>query len=83
MEDPIPDGRSGEDGAPEPDKRRPGLGDFFWIGMACAISIVGAGAIGYGLDSWLKTSPWFTLAGLVFGIFCAVALAANQFRRFM
>ncbi|MBI4265766.1 MAG: AtpZ/AtpI family protein [Acidobacteria bacterium] len=26
------------------------------------------GGIGYGLDQWLETSPWFLFAGLVLGL---------------
>ena len=40
--------------------------------MAASYSLVGAillfGAIGYGLDRWRGTSPWFLLAGLVLGV---------------
>lgn len=73
--------------APEPGggppKRAPTFGDLFWIGTACAISIVGAGAIGYGLDAVLHTTPWLTFAGLVFGVVSAVLLVVAQLRRFL
>ena len=40
--------------------------------MAAAYSLVGAiflfGAIGYGLDRWRGTAPWFLLAGLILGV---------------
>lgn len=40
--------------------------------MAASYSLVGAillfGAIGYGLDRWRGTTPWFLLAGLVLGV---------------
>ena len=68
---------------PEPPKRAPRLGDFFWLGTACAISVVGAGAIGYGLDSWLGLTPWLSFAGLAFGVLCAVLLTMVQVRKFM
>lgn len=67
-------------GAP---RRPPGLGDLFWLGTACAISIVGAGAIGYGLDAVLHTAPWLTLAGLAFGVVSAVLLVVAQLRKFL
>ena len=39
---------------------------------AASYTLVGGiillGAIGYGLDSWQGTSPWFLLAGLTLGI---------------
>ncbi|HEX6316848.1 MAG TPA: AtpZ/AtpI family protein [Gemmatimonadaceae bacterium] len=40
--------------------------------MAAAYGLVGAiflfAAIGYALDYWRGTSPWFLLAGLVLGV---------------
>ncbi len=40
--------------------------------MAAAYGLVGAiflfAAIGYALDKWRGTSPWFLLAGLVLGV---------------
>mgnify|MGYP002399417892 CR=1 FL=1 len=40
--------------------------------MAAAYSLVGAillfGAIGYALDRWRGTEPWFLLAGLILGV---------------
>ena len=67
---------------PEPPEN-PSIGDFFFVGTACAVSVVGAGAVGYLLDSWLGTTPWITFAGLVFGITCAVLLAYANFRKFV
>jgi len=52
------------------------------VGTACAISIVGAGAIGYLMDSWLGTAPWLTFAGLAFGIVSAVLLTIANLRKF-
>jgi hypothetical protein len=69
----------GEGSAPP---NSPSLGDFFWVGTACAISVVGAGAAGYGLDSWLHTTPWLTFVGLAFGIVSAVLLSIAQVRKF-
>jgi F0F1-type ATP synthase assembly protein I len=40
--------------------------------MAASYALVGAillfGAIGYAVDQWRGTSPWFLLAGLVLGV---------------
>ena len=40
--------------------------------MAASYTLVGAiivlGAIGYAVDQWRGTAPWFLLAGLVLGI---------------
>jgi hypothetical protein len=62
--------------------RTPTLGDFFWVGTGCAVSVVGAGAIGYGLDAWLHTTPWLSFVGLAFGIVSAVLLCVAQVRKF-
>ena len=40
--------------------------------MAASYGLVGAiilfGAIGYAVDRWQGTAPWFLLAGLLFGV---------------
>ena len=38
------------------------------LGIAMAAAILIGLFIGYQLDKWLETSPWFTLIFLVFGI---------------
>ena len=76
-------GTAPEGPGPAPGKRQPTLGDFFWVGTACAIAIVAGGAIGYAIDDAAGTSPWFTVAGLAFGVLSAVLLAVNQFRKFV
>lgn len=78
---PPPTGSAQED-QPAP-KPSPTLGDLFWIGTACAISVIAGGGIGYALDSWLRTTPWITFGGLAFGIVSAVLLAVSQLRRFL
>ena len=83
MDDPRESVPPGGDGEPAPGSgRTPTIGDFFWLGTACAVSVVGAGAIGYGLDGWLGTTPWLTFAGLAFGIVSAILLMVAQVRRF-
>lgn len=77
---PAPDGDSTEMG---PGKPSPRFADLFWIGTACAIAVVGGGAIGYGLDSVLGTLPWLTFGGLAFGVVSAVLLAVNNLRKFL
>jgi F0F1-type ATP synthase assembly protein I len=37
-------------------------------GYTLIAAIVLLGGIGYALDAWLSTSPWFLLAGLLLGI---------------
>ena len=65
-----------------PAPRSPKLGDFFFVGTACAISVVGAGALGYLLDDWWHTTPWLSFVGLAFGIVSAVLLCVAQFRKY-
>ncbi len=53
---------------------------------AASYTLIGAiivlGAIGYGLDRWRGTSPWFLLAGLLVGIIVGfVELARVVWRR--
>lgn len=74
---------SGSGPGAEPPKRSPKLGDLFWLGTGCAIAVVGGGAIGYGLDAALHTTPWLTFAGLTFGVVSAVLLAVAQVRKFL
>ena len=65
-----------------PNRREPKLGDVFWLGTACALSVVGAGGIGYALDTWLHTTPWLSFAGLAFGMVSAVLVVVAQLRKF-
>jgi len=78
-----PEGQEGQEGQEGSGTgRTPQLGDFFWMGTACAVSVVGAGAAGYGLDAWLHTTPWLSFVGLAFGIVSAVLLCVAQLRKF-
>lgn len=61
----------------------PTFGDLFWLGTACAISVVGAGALGYWIDTAAGTLPWGTVVGLAFGVTSAVLLAVNRLRKFV
>jgi ATP synthase protein I len=47
------------------------LGFVSTVGIAMALSIALGAFIGYYLDEWLGTQPWFTLLFLVFGIVAA------------
>ncbi len=82
-ESPRPAESSAEPGDPA---ERPtiaaSLGDFFWLGTACALSVVIAGAAGYFLDAWLGTTPWLTFVGLAFGIVSAVMIGYKALRRY-
>jgi F0F1-type ATP synthase assembly protein I len=45
-------------------------------------SIILLGLIGYGLDRWLGTSPWFLVGGLILGLIVGFyELAKVAFRR--
>ncbi len=61
----------------------PGIGDLFWIGTACALSVVGGMGLGYLADWLANTTPWLTFVGLAFGIVSAVLLVVHQLRRFV
>jgi hypothetical protein len=73
---------TGGEGPQDPDGRTPTIGDLFWVGTACALSVVAGLGLGYLGDSLANTTPWLTFAGLAFGIVSAVLLAARQFRRY-
>ena len=79
----TPSGTAPEEAGSSPGKRTPRLGDLFWVGTACAIAIVAGGGIGYAIDDAAGTLPWFTLAGLAFGVLSAVLLAINEFRKYV
>jgi F0F1-type ATP synthase assembly protein I len=54
--------------------------------MAAGYTLIGAlvllGGIGYALDNWRGTSPWFLLAGLLLGLVVGfVELARIIFRK--
>ncbi|MGH9043637.1 MAG: AtpZ/AtpI family protein [Acidimicrobiales bacterium] len=57
------------------------LGDLFWVGTACALSVVVGMGLGYLFDQLAHTLPWLTFAGLAFGIVMAVVIAVRQLRR--
>jgi uncharacterized membrane protein YgaE (UPF0421/DUF939 family) len=78
---PRPESPSSGESAERP-SLTPSLGDLFWVGTACALSVVIAGGAGYLLDSWLGTTPWLTFAGLAFGIVSAVMLGYKAVRRY-
>jgi F0F1-type ATP synthase assembly protein I len=61
----------------------PSVGDLFWLGTACAISVVAGLGLGYLLDQAVHTTPWLTFAGLAFGVTAAVVIAVRQLRRYL
>ncbi len=54
------------------DRPTPGVGLVFDLGLRLAISVVLGLGVGLLLDNWLRTSPIFTLIGMVVGIGAAM-----------
>ncbi len=85
MEDPTP--------ASDPGPRSPVAGrgpdpvrgavEFLTLGLTVAVALLVCGALGYLVDRWLGTSPWFTLVGVVLGIAAAVLLTVSRVRRLL
>jgi len=79
---PAPDSGPGRSSGPE----RSGLAgaaEFLTLGLTVAVALVGLAALGYLVDRWLGTSPWFTLVGLVLGIAAAVLITVSRVRRLL
>jgi len=85
MDDTTPQPESGPgSSSDDPDPLvAPGAVEFLSLGLTVAVVLVGLGALGYLVDRWLGTSPWFTLAGLVLGIAAAVLITVSRVRRFL
>jgi ATP synthase protein I len=60
------------DGKPPDEPRVANLGIAFDLGLRLGISVVLGLGGGLLLDSWLRTSPIFTLIGMVLGIGAAM-----------
>jgi F0F1-type ATP synthase assembly protein I len=58
--------------------RPPSPGSYAGLGLELAVPILILGYVGYKVDGWLDSSPWFFLLGALSGI--AVAFYA-LFRR--
>ncbi len=70
--------------APKPDRvLGPGAVEFLTLGLTVAVTLVVCGGIGFVVDRWLGTSPWFTLAGVVLGIAASVTLTVSRVRRLL
>ncbi|HXE79496.1 MAG TPA: AtpZ/AtpI family protein [Vicinamibacterales bacterium] len=48
------------------------LGAVSSVGIAFVLSIVIGTGLGYALDRWLDTSPWFFLFGFIVGVAAGV-----------
>jgi ATP synthase protein I len=84
MEDPTsaPDPAPGPSSGPGPDPVR-GAVEFLTLGLTVAVAPLICVALGYLVDHWLGTSPWFTLVGVVLGIAAAVSLTVSRVRRLL
>jgi ATP synthase protein I len=60
-----------------------GAVEFLTLGLTVAVALVGLAALGYAVDRWLGTSPWFTLVGVVLGIAAAVLITVSRVRRLL
>jgi F0F1-type ATP synthase assembly protein I len=67
-----PDGSADRDAQPEPAAKPPNWGIAFDLGLRLGISVILGLGGGLLLDSWLRTSPIFTLIGMVLGIGAAM-----------
>jgi F0F1-type ATP synthase assembly protein I len=80
---PAPDADPGRPPA-EPERAAlAGAAEFLTLGLTVAVALVGLTALGYLVDRWLGTSPWFTLVGLVLGIAAAVLITVSRVRRLL
>jgi len=85
MEDPtpVPDpgpGPSSPGAGPDPVR---GAVEFLTLGLTVAVALVVCVALGYLVDRWLGTSPWFTLVGVVLGIAAAVLVTVSRVRKLL
>ena len=81
MDEPTPAPDSGPD---RPSLRPdPGAVEFLTLGLTVAVALVGLAVLGYVVDRWLGTSPWFTLVGLVLGIAAAVLITVSRVRKLL
>ena len=51
------------------------------VGIQFTVTMVALTAAGYGLDYWLGTLPWLTVAGAVFGTVAAMTSVIRQVLR--
>jgi F0F1-type ATP synthase assembly protein I len=61
----------------------PGLADLIGLGFTIAVLVIGFTALGWFVDSSLKTFPAFVLSGVALGIISACLYAYAQFRKFL
>jgi ATP synthase protein I len=52
------------------------------VGMVMALSVFVGFGLGYALDHWLGTLPWFSMAGAILGVIAGFREAFRIIRRF-
>lgn len=52
------------------------------VGITMALSVFVGFGLGYLLDRWLGTAPWFAVAGIVLGVVAGFREAYQIIRRF-
>jgi hypothetical protein len=80
---PAPDPGTGSSASDRGPMVAPGAVEFLTLGLSVAVALVGLAALGYVVDGWLGTSPWFTLVGVVLGITAAVLITVSRVRRLL
>ncbi len=80
---PAPDAEPGPSPAESERTTLAGAAEFLTLGLTVAVALVGLAALGYLVDRWLGTSPWFTLVGLLLGIAAAVLITVSRVRRLL
>ena len=80
---PAPEAEPGSSPSPPERATLAGAAEFLTLGLTVAVVLVGLAALGYLVDRWLGTSPWFTLVGVVLGIAAAVLITVSRVRRLL
>jgi F0F1-type ATP synthase assembly protein I len=80
---PAPDTDPGQPPAGPDRAGLAGAAEFLTLGLTVAVALVGLTALGYLVDRWFATSPWFTLVGLLLGIAAAVLITVSRVRRLL
>ncbi|HTW09795.1 MAG TPA: AtpZ/AtpI family protein [Acidimicrobiales bacterium] len=67
---------------PPPPPRYPGAAAYAGLGVACALCLLGGGALGWLADQAAGTIPLFLLVGLCLGAALAVLVVRSEFRKY-
>ncbi len=83
MDDPEADDSAEEASSEDPPPLGPAAFAFLTLGVAWAVALAMGWGIGYLVDRWAGTSPWFGLLGLLFGMVVAVLMTVARVRRYL